>query len=141
MQLRSSAGDSFYQIPTNVEAGTWQKAEGILEIGNAEDAFLMMFPDASPVEILIDNLTVERISPDSSEIRGETFDIQSKRVDENFESVLNRQLYPEASGGTSFEITDEKGKSIDGNSVYAESSSSGEIAFMGATAKGESRLR
>ena len=139
VQLRSSAGDSFYQIPTNVEAGTWQKAEGILEIGNAEDAFLMMFPDASPVEILIDNLTVERIPPDSSEIRGETFDIQSKRVDENFESVLNRQLYPEASGGTSFEITDEKGKSIDGNSVYAESSSSGEIAFMGATAKaGES---
>ena len=65
--------------------------------------------------------------------------MQSKRVDENFESVLNRQLYPEASGGTSFEITDEKGKSIDGNSVYAESSSSGEIAFMGATAKaGES---
>ena len=64
VQLRSSMNDSFYQLPTEgATAGEWQHAEGKLTVGNADDAFLMMFPDATPVEILIDNLTITRAEP------------------------------------------------------------------------------
>ena len=136
VQLRSSAGDSFYQLATDIAAGTWAKASGTLEIGNAEDAFLMMFPDASAVEILIDNLTIERLSEDDESIRNEPFNIRDRAVSENFSSVLNRQLYPEGKGGATVAVTAESGKAIDGNSVYVETTSAGDVVFRGANARG-----
>ncbi len=64
VQLRSTMGDSFYQIPTeDAVAGKWEHISGELTVGNADDAFLMMFPDATAVEILIDNLTITRAEP------------------------------------------------------------------------------
>ncbi len=141
IQLRSSAGDSFYQLPTNVEKGAWQTISNVLEIGAAEDAFLMMFPDASAVEILIDNLKIERIASDDPSVRNEPFGIRDKSVDENFESVLKRQLYPEAKKGASLALTAEKGKSIDGNSAYVKTTMEGEVVFRGANAGGGQTFR
>ena len=62
VQLRGSTmSDSFYQLPTeSVTPGEWLHASGELTVGNATDAYLMLFPDASAVEILIDNLKIER---------------------------------------------------------------------------------
>lgn len=136
VQLRSSAGDSFYQVPTNVTAGEWKKAQGILEIGKADDAFLMMFPDASPVEMLIDNLKIERIAENDESILNQPFFISDRSVNENFESLLNRQLYPVAKNATA-KVTDARGESIDGNSLcVAAASAQGEVLMKGAKARG-----
>ena len=62
VQLRSNAGDVFFQLPTDEPAGTWQQAEGQLTVGAANDAYLMMFQGTSSLEMLIDNLKIERIS-------------------------------------------------------------------------------
>ncbi len=137
VQFRSSAGDSFYQIATDTETGVWSKASGVLEIGNAEDGFLMMFPDASAVEILIDNLKIERIAEDDPSIQNPAFDLKDQSVSENFSSVLNRKLYPEGTGGATAEVTAASGKTIDGNSVYAETTAEGDVVFKGANVRAD----
>lgn len=135
VQLRATGSDQFFQLPTEQGANVWKTAEGTLELLNVNDAFLMMFPDSSPVEILIDDLKIERLSAEGIG-QNETFDMSTRAVSEDFESLMERQLYPEGKDAE-VEVTEATGKSIDALTVRAVSENGGDVVMKGAAAHAE----